>query len=1007
MFLDAAGNLYVGGTFGCVMNQYSSVYGAGIFNSIGYRDIFLTCYSTDGIFQWSRQCGGPYEDELNALTATNNGIPVIGGGFNIKFVYPSSTNFIHPDDNVTPVVLAPSQFNFCGDAEHGTFKQYISNGGEDYFFGKAFDTIRPPYDFYNRNDSNCTRPQIGVCITDQQDDNICGLRNQAGCGGTELWASTNTSSDNGNDTINSPGPSFNYLWSTGATTKNITATTSGTYSVTITSKDGCLSSTASLNVLAVVPPLQPTITDNHGVNINAYITNALHICFSDSILFTAGNFGNYAVDWVIGNTQNYQNSIWFHPPHAGSFMLFVYAEDTINHCSTPNTVVVTVDSLLAPIDPFINVLDTVTICNSYPILVQVLDSLQPIPGQTCGSIGNATCTWAFTPNASSYSQCLNDQNIFFVPGPTGTYNLTCIIHRFTNCNNQVDSFIVNKTIYVVNQITPLPNPIFATLGGKDSLCGNDTITIIASGAQNYSWTPGQYILVNDSTIQVFSPGSYCVSCSNTDTTGCISSSNTCKSIYTSTGLSISATPYDGLICPGDSVILQCDSSSTPFIWNGPNGSITTPNASIGVNTPGVYNCVTTSASGCQYITNSITVEQYSTPQILVAPTTMLCPGSSVQLVATAYGNSFFDWQFPLSGQNNIQVVDTPGTYSCLILSCGLITMATVDVFESNVHSELLPPTSNTTCFGDSLLLTNLHPEYDAVWLPGLQTGDSIWITQAGNFSLVSVDSSGCADTSAVVQLNFTPAPAAPLLSANSPLCSGDSIIISSNAASGVQYTWTGPAGYTSSNPQVIIPGATVNSSGTYQLQVKDGGCSSLPGAINIQVDPSPPPFTIVADVPVCKGGELSLSLSPSFSDTVNWYSGTNYYGPLHQFILQIPDTGFTGYIVCEAGRDQCLRSDSLLITSIDCDISFPNVFTPNGDGTNETFGTTGIGVLLNELIIYNRWGAKMAVLHGAERWDGKSDGGKLAPEGVYYFTATYPDGSSGVKAVSGYFELLR
>jgi gliding motility-associated-like protein len=59
---------------------------------------------------------------------------------------------------------------------------------------------------------------------------------------------------------------------------------------------------------------------------------------------------------------------------------------------------------------------------------------------------------------------------------------------------------------------------------------------------------------------------------------------------------------------------------------------------------------------------------------------------------------------------------------------------------------------------------------------------------------------------------------------------------------------------------------------------------------------------------------------------------------------------------------------------------FPNVFTPNGDGKNETFTVQYPGSDF-EMTIYNRWGKLVAVIHdGMAGWDGQS----TAP-GTYFY----------------------
>jgi len=69
----------------------------------------------------------------------------------------------------------------------------------------------------------------------------------------------------------------------------------------------------------------------------------------------------------------------------------------------------------------------------------------------------------------------------------------------------------------------------------------------------------------------------------------------------------------------------------------------------------------------------------------------------------------------------------------------------------------------------------------------------------------------------------------------------------------------------------------------------------------------------------------------------------------------------------------------------------PNVFTPNGDGVNETFRPFKCTrfVTAVEFEIYNRWGK--LIYSGNEdffiNWDGTDENGNQAPSGVYYYLA--------------------
>lgn len=95
-------------------------------------------------------------------------------------------------------------------------------------------------------------------------------------------------------------------------------------------------------------------------------------------------------------------------------------------------------------------------------------------------------------------------------------------------------------------------------------------------------------------------------------------------------------------------------------------------------------------------------------------------------------------------------------------------------------------------------------------------------------------------------------------------------------------------------------------------------------------------------------------------------------------------------------------------TILDNDI--PNLFAPNGDGMSDTFAISGIQDFPNFILkIYDRWGSEVFNYSNngnlnPEWWDGTYKG-KPVPEGVYYYTLDFNDGTTAPK--TSFIELIR
>jgi gliding motility-associated-like protein len=97
------------------------------------------------------------------------------------------------------------------------------------------------------------------------------------------------------------------------------------------------------------------------------------------------------------------------------------------------------------------------------------------------------------------------------------------------------------------------------------------------------------------------------------------------------------------------------------------------------------------------------------------------------------------------------------------------------------------------------------------------------------------------------------------------------------------------------------------------------------------------------------------------------------------------------------------------VAGIDCNSSIvaPNVFTPNGDGVNDQFVLTYVGITGIKIEIYDRWGAKISEISDVNNfWDGKNRAGKMCSDGVYYYVVNATGIDNKNYNLTGFVQLI-
>ncbi len=614
------------------------------------------------------------------------------------------------------------------------------------------------------------------------------------------------------------------------------------------------------------------------------------------------------------------------------------------------------------------------------------------PSTICaGSSSNISATSSVTGTTYNWNQGLGaGANHTVNPAVTTTYTVTGSALGCTGTDNVIVT--VNSLPTITASATPTP----ICAGSSSSISSTSSVT-----GTTYNWDQGLGAGTNHTVSPVITTTYTVTGTAN----GCSGTANVIVTVNPTPV--ITALAVNDTICLGATSNLSATSSvgSTTYNWN--NGLGAGANHAVNPAATTTYT-VTGTANGCTGTANALVTV---VPSILIDISTIdsvLCFGDSTQLtVIGAPGGSTYLWS-TTSTQTSIIVQPTiTTTYSVTASSNGCD--GTSDILITVNPLPTVSLSNDTICNGDiGSLLASGASTY--IWNNSTTVNpltDNPSVTTI--YTVTGTDVNGCSSTGQG-EIYIVDPPTL-VLSSTDAHCNqsdGSATVIATGGSGIYTYTW---------NTIPISTTSTVNNvpPGSYSVTVTDNGCASV-SSVNVG-NILGPTAAFVANPT-----EADINEGIQFTDmsigAIDWDwdfddgATSILQHPIHAYASQgVYDVWL--YVEDNYG---CIDSTTrrIIINTL-FTIYIPNAFSPDGNGVNEIFMPSGVGVDEDNYImqIYDRWGNRVfETTDIGIGWDGSVDGqeisemDKMSAVFVYYIKL-YEDGTDVSHEYQGTITLLK
>lgn len=331
-----------------------------------------------------------------------------------------------------------------------------------------------------------------------------------------------------------------------------------------------------------------------------------------------------------------------------------------------------------------------------------------------------------------------------------------------------------------------------------------------------------------------------------------------------------------LSCAAGSLDLAASSTTAnvSYNWTGPNG-FASDEQNPSITDPGSYILIVTGLNGCTTTDQAIVGQDANAPQVEAEGALLSCNELMVQVTSSSTTQGVtYSWTGPngFTSDDQNPMVDEGGTYVVEVMAPnGCVSDTTIIVDQDFDEPENVTAIGGTlTCTSGILNIsgnsTSANVTYEWTGPNGFTSaGDNVDVTESGTYTLIVTGSNGCTSTAEAMVENDSNVPTA-LADGGEVTCLVPLINLNGQSNTGIDFLWTGPNGFTSTEPN-----PAVDEAGTYTLLVTAAnGCDNTID-VEVTVNNDEPQATASGGLITCQQPDLALQGdSPSTNVTYSW-----------------------------------------------------------------------------------------------------------------------------------------